>query len=163
MCVWGKILFRFLIRKPGRSSKKPFTMPIHAGLVPRAATDLIRSSLLSQLQDVSQGGQREFDLRWRYLWLNGSDWLAVSRCLKAWHHMISPNFRCIFLALKTLSPCRKMWVSSTANPFVKQTGSSICATVKTQFMWWGHGIASQGPLSLHTVPAPFSPTRQNCC
>ena len=39
----------------------------------------------------------------------------------------------------------------------------ICATVKTQFMWWGHGVASQGPLSLHTVPAPFSPTRQNCC
>ena len=39
----------------------------------------------------------------------------------------------------------------------------ICATVETQFMWWGHGIASQGPLSLHTVPAPFSPTRQNCC
>ena len=47
--MWGKILFRFLIRKPGRSlyeSKQPCTMPIHAGLVPRAATDLIRSSLL---------------------------------------------------------------------------------------------------------------------
>ena len=39
----------------------------------------------------------------------------------------------------------------------------ICATVETQFMWVGHGIASSGPLSLHTVPAPFSSTRQNRC
>ena len=36
-----------------------------------------------------------------------------------------------------------------------------CATVKAQFMWWGHGIASQGPLSLHRVPAHFSPTRHH--
>ena len=59
VCVWYSsiLIYHQKIRKLRVQSLHP------RGLVPRAATNLIRySSLLSQLQDVSQVGQTEFDL-----------------------------------------------------------------------------------------------------
>ena len=89
--------------------------------------------------------------KWWSKWKNmiSSPWL-VEMNITVSSQIIGANFIPIFS--RHFGDVRKF-----VRPFI------ICATVKTQFMWWGHGIASQGPLSLHTVPAPFSPTRQNCC
>ena len=45
------------------------------------------------------------------------------------------------------------WLGIWWGPHPHESGAaSICATAKAKFMWSGHGIASQGPLSLYTVP-----------